>query len=160
LGSWPRTLLTEMVCAHGGMRAFTRDELRRILGDQQTGPLGFWMIAEMLRVGGDNRGAQLFATKGSNLCNPRGFGLELDLLTRWNPELLVELSRALSTIEREELPALAAEDISIYELFDESKMAEDRVSRARSGRRVAEFLWASLIEELLRKRLEFLLRSL
>jgi ankyrin repeat protein/surface antigen-like variable number repeat protein len=108
--SWPWTVLHEAVFVMGQQDKYTGLELERLYNSEETGPLGFLTIAELLKYIGSPR-AKDFAEKGLGRLSAADFRSDVRLLADGNTPLarsMQNLAAGLRKLPHEEVEAVAA----------------------------------------------------
>lgn len=106
--SWPWTVLHEAVFVTGQQDKYTGLELERLYNSEETGPLGFLTIAELLKHMGSQM-AKSFAEKGLTRLSAAEFRSDVRLLADGNTPLartIQNLAAGLRELPQEEVEAV------------------------------------------------------
>ncbi len=159
VGSWPWTVAHEALFVANGQGKYTEVELRRLYDSDQTGPIGYLTIAQLLTYIKSPE-ARLFATRGLTRLAAGDFRKDWQLLIEGDSRLgrsLQQLAVALGALEEDDVEALTGILPS-----EAATLVRDsaRALRANKTRPVAEILdpflseyWDNALKQKVRARL-------
>jgi hypothetical protein len=106
--SWPRTVAREAAFVLLNHARYANTELERICNSEQTGPIGFLAVAELVSYL-DKQAAREVALQGLTRLSPQDFLTDCDLLLKGDSGLARSFSRLVATLRalpQDELAAL------------------------------------------------------